>query len=120
MKKGNFLLGGSLVLSSLLFGYWLGRSAPDRLSGDELHSLVSASDLSSASYWFLYRITDNEYCLRSPRLDVPFAIANRYCIARSEVIIGNGKDGESAIDFVRAGQWTLPADRYPKAEEVHF
>jgi hypothetical protein len=120
MKKRHLLLGCALALSSLFGGYWLGRSAPDQLSGDELRSLVEASDSSSSSYWLLYRITKDEYCLKSPRLDVPFAIAHRYCIARSEVMIGNGKDGASAIDYVRAGQWTLLRDRYPSAEEVRF
>lgn len=120
MKKRMLVSVVSLMLSSFLGGYWVGRSAPDQLSGDELRSLVESSDSSSSSYWFLYRIAEDEYCLRSPRLDVPLAIAHRYCVARSEVGIANGKDGRSAINYVRAGQWTLLPDRYPGAEEVRF
>lgn len=120
MKARLVWLGGFAALLFLIVGYWLGRSAPDRLGGEELQAMFEYRLQDSSTYWKVYEIADDHYCLESPRFEGAFAIANRFCVSRDEVRIENGPGGETALDYVRVNQIVLLENRYPGATEVRF
>ncbi len=93
MKARLVWLGGFAALLFLIAGYWLGRSAPDRLGGEELQAMFEYRLQDSSTYWKVYEIADDHYCLESPRFEE---------------------------DYVRINQIVLLENRYPGAIEVRF
>lgn len=95
---------------------WIFFYRESTVSGDELRTIVKLSDFKSYGSWFLYRETNDSYCLKLSR---PI-VSERYCVPKSDMVIKNGEGGASKMGVIYKGEWVLKEGRYQGAKEQAF
>ncbi|WP_408950467.1 hypothetical protein [Lysobacter sp. Hz 25] len=97
-----------------LFGWIL--TKPKHVSGDELKSIVVASDKSSAGTWYLYDFSGDVYCLKYSR---PI-FSERYCVPKNDVELMDGGSPVTKNGFMGEGGFVLKKERFPGAVQETF
>jgi len=75
----------------------------DHLSGSEFEAKYRASVEHAYSSWYLFKVTNEEYCFRYSRPIVP----KNYCVPTSDVVVRNTRDGKAESGFVSSRQLFL-------------